>query len=191
MFFSYRFELLLLLFCNDGTNKLTLKVHRPFWIEHSPVKKDLVVVSCTWASSVPSQLSKPAVSRATSKEVWPAGQGRWSCPSTLCCWHFTWSTLSRCGVLSKGLKRICWNSPTGGVQKKKSKGWHTSVGTGWESWDCSALRRRLWGDLIVAFQCLRGSHNNDRVRFFGRVCCDRTRGNSFKLKEEIFQLTVR
>jgi len=39
---------------------------------------------------------------AASKEVWPAGHGRWSCLSTLCCWGLTWNTVSRCGVLSTG-----------------------------------------------------------------------------------------
>jgi len=34
---------------------------------------------------VPSQPRKPTISRAASKEVLPAGQGRGSCPSTLHC----------------------------------------------------------------------------------------------------------
>ena len=43
------------------------------------------MASWTWTSSVPSQSRKPTVSWAASKEVWPAGQGRWSCPSALRC----------------------------------------------------------------------------------------------------------
>ncbi|KAK4829073.1 LOW QUALITY PROTEIN: hypothetical protein QYF61_002017 [Mycteria americana] len=47
----------------------------------------------------------------------------------------------------------------------------------------SLEKRRLWGDLIAAFQYLTGVYKKDGDRHFGRVCCDRTRGNGFKLKE--------
>lgn len=46
-------------------------------------------------------------------------------------------------------------------------------------------KRRLQGDLIVAFKYLKGGYKNKRDKFFSRVCCDRTRGNGCKLKEEI------
>jgi len=45
------------------------------------------------------QFRQPTVSWATSKEAWPAGPGRWSCPSALHWWGLTWSTVSGCGVL--------------------------------------------------------------------------------------------
>ena len=57
-----------------------------------------------------------------------------------------------------------------------------------ESWDCSAWRR-LWGDLRGALQYLEGSYKKED-RIFSRVCCDRTRGNDFKLKERRFRLNT-
>jgi len=49
----------------------------------------------------------------------------------------------------------------------------------------------LWGDLVVAFQYLQGAYKKDRERLISRVCSDRTRGNSFKLKEGRLRLDVR
>jgi len=46
----------------------------------------------------------------------------------------------------------------------------------------------FWEDMIAAFQYLKGSYRKGRDRHFNRVCCDRIRGNGFKLKEEIFRL---
>ncbi|KAJ7416235.1 zinc finger protein 648 [Willisornis vidua] len=43
----------------------------------------------------------------------------------------------------------------------------------------SLEKRRLWGDLIVAFQYLEGTYRKDEAR----ACSDRTRGIDFRLKE--------
>ena len=43
----------------------------------------------------------------------------------------------------------------------------------------------------MAFQFLKGGSKKERDRFFSRVCCDRTRGNSFKLKEGRNRLDIR
>jgi len=54
----------------------------------------------------------------------------------------------------------------------------------------SLEKRRLHGDLIAAFQCLQWASKKDEHKHFSRLCCDRTRGNGFKLKEGRFRLDI-
>ena len=49
----------------------------------------------------------------------------------------------------------------------------------------------LQGDLTAAFQYLQGGYKKEGDRLFSRVCCDRTRGNSFRLKNGRFRLDIR
>jgi len=44
-------------------------------------------------------------------------------------------------------------------------------------------KRRLWGDLIAAFQYLKGPYKQEGSHLFERVDSSRTRGNGFELKE--------
>ena len=52
---------------------------------------------------------------------------------------------------------------------------------------CSMGKGRFQGDLRAAFLCRKGGCKKEGDRLFSRVCCGRTRGNCFKLKEERFR----
>ena len=55
----------------------------------------------------------------------------------------------------------------------------------------SMEKRRLQGDLIAAFQYLKGAYKQKGSKPFERVDTSRTRGNGFKVKEGRFRLDVR
>ena len=55
----------------------------------------------------------------------------------------------------------------------------------------SLEKRRLWDDLLAAFQCLKGAYQQEGSQLFERVYISRTSGTGFKLKEGRFRLDVR
>jgi len=55
----------------------------------------------------------------------------------------------------------------------------------------SLEKRRLWRDLIAAFQYLNGAYRKAGENIFSLACCNRTRSNGFKLREGRFRLNIR
>ena len=55
----------------------------------------------------------------------------------------------------------------------------------------SLEKGRLWGDLIAAFQYIKGGYKQEGIQLFERIDNSRTRGNGLKLKEGRFRLDVR
>ena len=52
-------------------------------------------------------------------------------------------------------------------------------------------KRRHWGNLIVAFQYLKGAYKQEGEWLFTRVGSDRARRNGFKLRQGRFRLDIR
>jgi len=53
-----------------------------------------------------------------------------------------------------------------------------------------SLEKGLWGDLIVAFQYLKGSYKKDGEGLFTWIDNEKTRGNGLKCKEDRFGLDI-
>jgi len=55
----------------------------------------------------------------------------------------------------------------------------------------SLEKRRLWGDVIAAFHYIKDTAMRDWKRLFTKAYSNRTKGNSFKLKDGRFRLDTR
>jgi len=54
----------------------------------------------------------------------------------------------------------------------------------------SLEKKRLQGNLMAAFQHLKGTYRKEREYIFSRSCCDSTRSNDFKLRGGRFRLDI-
>jgi len=55
----------------------------------------------------------------------------------------------------------------------------------------SLEKRRLQEDLIAAFLYMKGDYKKDGDNLISRACCNGTRSNGFKLREDRFRLDIR
>ena len=55
----------------------------------------------------------------------------------------------------------------------------------------SLEKKRLWRDLLAAFQYLKGTYTHEGNKLFAWVSSYKTKRNGFKLKEGRFKLDVR
>lgn len=55
----------------------------------------------------------------------------------------------------------------------------------------SLQKKRFWADFVVAFQYTKTAYKEDGERLLTKAYNDRTRGNSFKLKEDRFGVYIR
>lgn len=53
---------------------------------------------------------------------------------------------------------------------------------------CLGKKKSLRGDLIAAFQHLKGVYKEDEEGLFTAACRDRTRENGFKLREDLHHI---
>lgn len=120
----------------------------------------------------------------------PAGQGRWSCSSTQCCWVHTWSAGS-CSGLSKTREMLSyWRESSAGPRKwlrnwsvsPNRKSWDSELIGDWvtEPWD-----KKAQGDLINVNKYLEEVIEKDGIRIFSVVPNERTRANGANETQEI------
>ena len=93
--------------------------------------------------------------------------------------NLTWSTASSYGVFSTGemdLEECIQRKATKMIYRREHLLFKDSL-KGTELFSLEKIR--LHGDLIADFQYLRECYKKEGDGLFSRICCDRTRGNSF------------
>jgi len=76
----------------------------------------------TWVSNMHLQSRKQTLPWAASKEMWPAGQGRWFSHFTPLLWNLICSTVFKSEVLNIGKTWTCWGVSRGGYENYQRAG---------------------------------------------------------------------
>lgn len=122
----------------------------------------LLLMVWIWCQESIQSSQKASHVLAAPKELWPAGKGRWSCPSTMCRWDL-YSV--GCWVLSTGENWIHWNACRG--PQKWFERWNVFCEDRQRELGQFRLeKRRLWKDLVMSFQYLKKGFSQQSRRAY-------------------------
>jgi len=112
-----------------------------------------------------------------------------------CCWYYYFCSIftllvkiklyfpaPSSGALSTGKTWTCWSGARESHKKDPRAGPPLLGGKAERVGAAQDGEEKAAGDLIAAFQYLKGAYKKDGDKHFCRTCCNRTRGNAFKLK---------
>lgn len=118
-----------------------------------------------------------------SQRAIPAGQGRWSCPSTQSWWGHSWSAVSSPAFLTTRETRSCCRDSSGG-QQRWLKEWSISLTRKERELSLSSFRKHNWeGTLSILTSIWR---RQSLALLSGGI---RMRGNGQKVKHSTFPWT--
>lgn len=156
--------------------------------ESSPVEKDLGVLVDKKARHEPTAWACLSRLKANSILAMQPSEERWQqggdCP-LVCPREATPAVLhpGRGPQHREGMELFEWVL---GRPWRPREGWSTSCEYRLRELGLFSLeKRRLWGDILAAFQCLKGAYKQEVEQLFTQSDSDKTRWNGFILKGEI------